>query len=193
MRSSRPASVYISTMATPSDGSNRPWPPSAGGEVEMLLGFLDYQRATLAWKCGGLTDEQLRIARHPSTVTLGGLLKHLASIEDEWFTEIVAGQSTPEPWASADPEAEPDWAWTSAAQDTGEKLRDLWSDRVARARAVVAVRIRDYGIAALDHTYQAWLGAVSLRWVILHMIEEYARHNGQADLIRESIDGLVGE
>jgi len=181
-------------VATPlPDGINRPWPPRAGGEGEMLLGFLDYQRATLAWKCGGLTDEQLRTARPPSMVTLGGLLKHLASIEDEWFTEIVAGQPTPEPWASADPEAAPGWAWTSAAEDSGKELRDLWSERVERARDVVAALIRDHGVAALDQTYAAWLGAVSLRWVILHMIEEYARHNGQADLIRESIDGQVGE
>jgi uncharacterized damage-inducible protein DinB len=175
------------------DGSKRPWPPRAGGEAETLLGFLDYQRATLAWKCSGLTDEQLRIARPPSTVTLGGLLKHLASIEDEWFTEVVAGRPAPEPWASAAPEAEPGWAWTSAADDRGEELRDLWAERVERARDVVVDRIRGNGVAALDQTYTAWLGAVSLRWVILHMIEEYARHNGQADLIRESIDGLVGE
>jgi len=159
----------------------------------MLLGFLDYQRATLAWKCGGLTDEQLRIARPPSSVTLGGLLKHLASIEDEWFTEVVALLPTPEPWASVDQQAEPDWAWTSATDDSGEELRALWAERVGRSRAVVADLIRAQGFGALDQTHAAWLGAVTLRWVILHMIEEYARHNGQADLIRESIDGLVGE
>jgi uncharacterized damage-inducible protein DinB len=180
-------------MATPnSDGSDRPWPPRCGDEVETLLGFLDYQRATLAWKCSGLTDEQLRIARPPSLVTLGGLLKHLASVEDEWFIEIVDGRPTPEPWASVHPETEPGWAWTSAADDTGADLRSLWTERVERARAVVADRIRDHGVGALDETHAAWLGAVSLRWVLLHMIEEYARHNGQADLIRESIDGLVG-
>ena len=159
----------------------------------MLLGFLDYQRATLAWKCGGLTDEQLRIVRPPSSVTLGGLLKHLASIEDEWFTEVVALGPPPEPWASVDQQATPDWAWTSAADDSGAELLALWAERVERSRAVVADRVRDQGVKALDQTHAAWLGAVSLRWVILHMIEEYARHNGQADLIRESIDGLVGE
>ncbi|MET0862749.1 MAG: DinB family protein [Nakamurella sp.] len=181
-------------MAAPgSDGTDRPWPPRAGGEADMLVGFLDYQRATLAWKCGGLTDEQLRVARPPSTITLGGLLKHLASIEDEWFTEVVAGKPTPEPWAGIDQETDPDWAWTSAADDSGEQLRSLWAERVDRARTVVGGLLRNSGVRALDELHSAWLGDVSLRWVMVHMIEEYARHNGQADLIRESIDGQTGE
>jgi uncharacterized damage-inducible protein DinB len=174
------------------DEQGRPLPPLDGGEVATLLGFLDYQRATLAWKCSGLTDEQLRIARAPSTVTLGGLLKHLARVEDDWFSEVVGGGPIGEPWASAD-EADPDWDWNSAADDSGDDLRALWAERVERSRAVVAGRLRDGGAEALGGTHAAWLGPVSLRWVIVHMIEEYARHNGQADLIREAIDGQTGE
>jgi hypothetical protein len=89
------------------DEYGRPEPPREGGEVATLLGFLDYQRATLEWKCRGLSDEQLRVALRPSSMTLGGLLKHLACVEDSWFTEVVAGEPALEPWASADFEADP--------------------------------------------------------------------------------------
>ncbi|SDX59218.1 Protein of unknown function [Modestobacter sp. DSM 44400] len=175
------------------DEHGRPLPPLAGGEVATLLGFLEYQRATLAWKCAGLTDDQLRVALSPSPIPLGGLLKHLAQVEDEWFTEAVGGEPTAEPWAGVDRAADPGWEWRSAADDSGDELRALWSERVQRARTVVGGRLRDGGAAALDDTHPAWLGRVSLRWVLSHMTEEYARHNGQADLIRESIDGQTGE
>ncbi len=159
-------------MTVPTANIALPWPP---GPAEAAL------------------DEQLRVALRPSTLTLGGLLKHLARVEDDWFTEVVGGEPTPEPWASPDTEADPDWAWTSAAKDSGDDLRALWAERVDRARAVVEGRIRDGGAEALGQTHSAWLGRVSLRWVIAHMVEEYARHNGHADLIRESIDGQTGE
>lgn len=175
------------------DEHGRPWPPRLSDEVATLLGFLDYQRATLAWKCDGLTDEQLRVALAPSPITLGGLLKHVAYIEDDWFTEVVGGEPTPEPWASVNRLKDPDWEFSSAAGDTGQELRALWAERVARSRAVVDRALRAGGDDPLGAAHTAWLGRVSLRWVILHMIEEYARHNGQADLIRESIDGATGE
>jgi uncharacterized damage-inducible protein DinB len=107
------------------DEYGRPEPPYEGGEVATLLGFLDYQRATLEWKCRGLSDEQLRVALRPSPMTLGGLLKHLACVEDSWFTEVVAGEPAPEPWASVDFQADPEWTWHSAASDSGEYLRAL--------------------------------------------------------------------
>jgi uncharacterized damage-inducible protein DinB len=171
------------------DGSDRPWPPINGGDLPTLLGFLDYQRATFAWKCAGLSDDQLRVALPPSSMTLGGMLKHLAAVEDGWFTEVVAGQPVPEPWANQDPE----WEWSNAENDTGEQLRELWTERCDRSRAIVKARIDDGGTDALEQTHAAWLGRVSLRWVLFHMIEEYARHNGHADLLRESIDGQTGE
>jgi hypothetical protein len=105
------------------DKHGRPEPPHDSAEAATLLGFLDYQRVTLQWKCHGLSDEQLRVALPPSPITLGGLLKHLACVEDSWFTEVVAGQSLPEPWASVDFEADPDWTWHSAAADSGDALR----------------------------------------------------------------------
>lgn len=175
------------------DGEERPFPPTNGGDLATLLGFLEYQRATFAWKCAGLADAQLRVALPPSSMTLGRMLKHLAAVEDGWFTEVVGGQPAPEPWASHDPDDERDWEWRSADEDGGDELRTLWAERVDRSRAVVQSCLDADGPAALDMTHPAWLGRVSLRWVLFHMIEEYARHNGHADLIRESIDGQTGE
>jgi uncharacterized damage-inducible protein DinB len=177
------------------DEHGRPEPPLASGEVATLLGFLDYQRATLEWKCRGLSDEQLRVALPPSSMTLGGLLKHLACVEDSWFTEVVAGQPAVEPWASVDFEADPEWSWRTAALDSGEYLRALWADGVHRSRAVVQAQLSKGDEVALLETHADWQlpNPVSLRWVLVHLIEEYARHNGHADLIRESIDGQTGD
>jgi uncharacterized damage-inducible protein DinB len=177
------------------DEYGRPEPPYEGGEVATLLGFLDYQRATLEWKCRGLSDEQLRVTLGPSAMTLGGLLKHLACVEDSWFTETVAGEPLPEPWASVDFEADPDWLWHTAASDSGEYLRTLWAERVSWSRAVVQAQLSRGEVAALSEPHAAWghEDPVSLRWILVHMIEEYARHNGHADLMRESIDGQMGD
>ena len=105
---------------------DRPDPPLAGTEVETLLGFLDFQRATLAWKCAGLDDQQLRARLHPTSMTLAGLLKHLARVEDGWFTDVVAERGMPAPWADLPWAAE----WEDSAADTGEELRRLWAERV---------------------------------------------------------------
>jgi uncharacterized damage-inducible protein DinB len=177
------------------DEYGRPDPPLAAGEVATLTGFLDYQRATLAWKTRGLSDEQLRASIHPTTMTLGGLLKHMAAVEDNWFNDVVGERPASEPWASADWEADEDWEWHSAAEDSADYLRDLWSERCERARRVVADLLAGGEEAALAATHPAWGGRahVSLRWVLVHMIEEYARHNGHADLLRESVDGETGE
>jgi uncharacterized damage-inducible protein DinB len=177
------------------DEHGRPEPPHEAGEAATLIGFLEYQRATLEWKCRGLTDEQLRVALPPSTMTLGGLLKHLACVEDGWFTQVAAGQPDPEPWGSVDWDADPDWEWRTAAEDSGDELRALWAERVGRSRAVVETLLRPGEDKALSQAHSNWGGraAVSLRWILTHMIEEYARHNGHADLIRESLDGQTGE
>jgi uncharacterized damage-inducible protein DinB len=168
------------------DDEGRPEPPLAGDEVQTLLGFLDYQRATLDWKCRGLTDEQLRAGLPSTALTLGGMLKHLARVEDHWFTEVVAeGES---PWVAVPWAAE----WQDAAQQTGDELRQLWADRVEASRRVVAAAL-ETGDLAVTHPAWGGQGHPSLRWVLVHMIEEYARHNGHADLLRESIDGETGE
>ncbi len=110
-------------------------------------------------------------------------------------TQVVAGESAPEPWAGVDWEADPDWEWRSAAQNSGDELRALWSARVERSRDVVESRLTEGPAAALAEAHSAGgdRGRFSLRWVLVHLIEEYARHNGHADLIRESIDGQTGE
>ncbi len=177
------------------DEQGRPEPPQEGDEAATLLGFLDFQRATLEWKCRGLNDEQLRVALSPTSMTLGSILKHLAYVEDYWCTEVVGGEQTPQPWAGADLDADPDWEWHSAVDDSGDELRALWAERVERSRAVVAARLGHGAVEALSVAHSAWggQGRVSLRWVLVHLIEEYSRHNGHADLIRESIDGQTGE
>src|SRR4051794_2828369 len=115
----------------------RPDPPLAGDEAETLTGFLGYQRATLGWKCSGLTDEQLRVRLPSSALSLGGLLKHLARVEDIWFTECVAEQPLPEPWASMPWAAE----WDNHVEQTGEELWALWMARVEASVEVVRARL----------------------------------------------------
>jgi uncharacterized protein DUF664 len=161
--------------------------PVAGDEPATLLGALDRNRRTFAWKCFGLPDEDMRRTLAPSSLTLAGLVKHLALVEDHHFT-LQFEATMPEPWASVDWEAEPDHPWTSAAADSAEELRTLWQAAVVRSRAVV-------DRLGLDQParYTEWDETPNLRRVVVDMIEEYARHTGHADLIRESIDGLVGE
>jgi uncharacterized damage-inducible protein DinB len=176
------------------DDHGRPEPPLDATEADTLLGFLDFHRATLEWKTRGLADEQLRTALAPSSMTLGGMLKHLALVEDHWFTEVAAGTPEPEPWASVDWAADRDWEWHSAAQDPGDALRALWAASVARSRTVTD-RLLAEGPEALGRLHARPTGQTqfSLRWILVHMVEEYARHNGHADLLREAIDGSVGE
>ena len=129
---------YVVIMAecemsgTRMDEQERPEPPRDCDEAATLVGFLDYQRETLRRKCRGLTDEQLRVTLPPSPITLGGLLKHLACVEDSWFTEVVAGEPLPEPWASVDFEADADWTWQSAATGVLSGLQRALLKRMVR-------------------------------------------------------------
>jgi len=175
------------------DEHGRPEPPHAADETATLLGFLDYQRTTLAWKCSGLDAAGLGATVAASSITLGGMLKHLAYVEEWWFSERLHGRDPVPPWDTVDWDADPDWDWHSAAEDSPEELLALWQDAVARSRYLVAEALADGG---LDRpARRAWRDgrAPSLRWILVHMIEEYARHNGHADLIRESVDGQTGE
>jgi uncharacterized damage-inducible protein DinB len=175
------------------DEHGRPEPPIAADETATLLGFLDYQRATLAWKCAGLDEAGLKATVGASSMTLGGMLKHLALVESSWFSRSLHGRDLEGLWAAVDWKADPDWEWHSAASDSPEQLLALWQDEVARSRTLVAEALADGGLDQLAK--RAWSDgrAPSLRWILCHMIEEYARHNGHADLLRESIDGKVGE
>src|SRR5207302_2482863 len=117
------------------DAQGRPEPPLAADETATLLGFLEYQRATLAWKCGGLDAAGLRATVAASSMTLGGMLKHLALVEDYWFSQRLHGRETVPPWDTADWDADPDWEWHSAAEDAPEQLVAFWQEGVARSRS----------------------------------------------------------
>ena len=167
-------------------------PPTAGDEIATQLGSLDRQRATLAWKCGGLDATAMRATVGVSSITLGGLLKHLAKVEDDYFSRSLLGRDQSPPWDTVDWDADPDWDWHSAAEDTPEQLMALWQDAVARSRSAVTEALAGAGLEQLVR-YIPWSESPSLRRILIDIIEEYARHVGHADLIRESVDGLVGE
>jgi uncharacterized damage-inducible protein DinB len=175
------------------DEHGRPEPPLLGDELATLTGFLDYQRATFAWKCGGLDSEALNRTVAASSMTLGGIMKHLALVEDIWFSESLHGRERGEPWATVDWEADRDWDFHSAADDSPDDLRALWGSTVERSRRSVTEALERGGLE--QRSAKTWPdgSGPSLRWILVHMIEEYARHNGHADLIRESIDGETGE
>jgi uncharacterized damage-inducible protein DinB len=178
---------------TSTDAQGRSLPPVAGDETSTLLGFLDYQRSTLAWKCSGLDRAQLARTAAASSITLGGLLHHLALVEDTWFGYRLAGAEPSEPWARVDWDADPDWEWRVAADLEPEVLFARWRETVERSRAQVAAVLTEGGLDRLASRPRSNGEVPSLRWILLHLIEEYARHNGHADLIRESIDGQTGE
>jgi uncharacterized damage-inducible protein DinB len=175
------------------DEQGRPEPPLAAGEVDTLLGFLEFQRATLAWKCSDLGATGLNATVGGLSMTLGGLLKHLAYVEDDWFSRWLHAQDRQPPWNTVDWKADPEWEWRTAAEDSPEQLRTLWQDAVARSRTLVADALADGGLDQLARRSWPDGRAPSLRWILCHLIEEYARHNGHADLLRESVDGLTGE
>ena len=182
-----------SAPMTDVDEQGRPEPPFAGDESATSLGFLEFQRATLAWKTQGLDAAGLGTTVAASSMTLGGMLKHLALVEDSWFSEWLLGRDLGPPWDAVDWDADPDWDWHSAAADTPGQLLTLWQDAVARSRSAVTEALADGGMGRLARRTWPDGRSPSLRWIVCHMIEEYARHNGHADLIRESIDGQTGE
>ncbi|TLW90667.1 DinB family protein [Saccharomonospora piscinae] len=165
--------------------SHRPSPPLRAGERETLRAFLGYHRATLAWKCEGLSDDALRRrSMPPSTLTLLGLVRHLAEVERAWFRRVINGEDVPLVWSAGG-----DY---QAAYDVGAATRAsafaAWQTETEHARRI------EREADSLDVTgYHRRSGeTVSLRLVMLHLIHEYARHNGHADLLREGVDGTVG-
>ncbi|CAN5839484.1 DinB family protein [soil metagenome] len=175
------------------DEQGRPEPPLAAGELDTLLGFLDFQRATLAWKSEGLDAAGLEATVGASSMTLGGILKHMAYVEDHWFSRSLHEHDPHPPWDAVDWTADRDWEWHSAAEDSPDQLFALWRDTVDRSRSLVAEALGHGGLDQLAK--RTWPDGrdPSLRWILVHMIEEYARHNGHADILRESVDGLTGE
>jgi len=161
------------------------------GEAATLIAFLDAQRMTLEWKASRLDDAQLAQRLPTSALSLGGMLRHLTRVEDYWFSEVLGRRETSlPPWDTLAWAAE----WDDHVESTGDQLRAEWDAAILRSRSVVDTRVAEGG-APLDVRYPAWdgNGSVTLRWVLVHMVEEYARHNGHADLLREAVDGETGE
>ena len=175
------------------DEQGRPEPPLAADEASTLQGYLDYQRATLDWKCRGLDARGLRATVGASTMALGGMMKHLTNVEDWWFSRVLLDRAPHSPWDTVDEDADPDWDWHSAVDDSPEQLRTSWRETVARSRALVDEALGTGDLGQLARRVWPDGRAPSLRWILCHMIEEYARHNGHADILRESIDGETGE
>lgn len=173
-------------------GTARWEPPLAGAEEEHLLGSLEKLRATFWWKASGLDAAGLRVRVGASSLTLGGLLKHLALVEDASTTMKLTGDSVGDPWETIWAGGE-DWPWTSAGDDSPQDLEALWRQSVVRSRARITTALAAGG---LDHPAAVDDGQghhASLRRLLHDLVEEYGRHTGHADLLREAVDGLVGE
>jgi len=165
-------------------------PSNSGPEQQALLAYLDHQRETMLLKAEGLTREQLGRPHPPSTLTLAGLLNHLALVEDTWFRVRFAGLADDPLWADHDWDADPDMEFRTALEVEPDELRQRYRDACARSRDVVArAEGLDQLSAGVSRDGRHW----DLRWVLLHMIEETARHAGHADLLREAVDGSVGD
>ncbi|GAA3591957.1 DinB family protein [Kineosporia mesophila] len=180
-------------VAVDVDEHGRPEPPFGGTEAETLIGFLEYLRATFAWKTGGLDAAGFSVTVPPSDMTLGGMVKHLAYVEDWWFGCFLLGAEPSPPWDTVDWNADGDWDWHSAADDTPEQVLALWQASVDRSREAVAKALTQGDMSQLAPRVHRTGRAPSLRWIVTHMIEEYARHCGHADLLRQAVDGSVGE
>jgi hypothetical protein len=171
-------------MAAMTTTPERTDPPCIADERTMLETWLDFHRDTLAMKCAGLDDDQLRTASAPpSDLTLLGLVRHMAGVERGWFRNVLAGEGAPHLYRTED---DPDGEFHDLDKaDTAESFA-TWRAEIARARELARGR-------SLDDVGLRRGKEVSLRWIYVHMIEEYARHNGHADLIRERIDGVTGD
>ncbi|MGA4507811.1 DUF664 domain-containing protein [Propionibacteriaceae bacterium G1746] len=167
-------------------------PPLAGSDAQHLAGMLDRLRYTFRWKADGLTREQLGQTLPPSMLSIGVLLKHLAVCEDDIFAWRINGEP-PEAWLSALDDVDPAvWQFTLTDDDTAEQLYDLYDQSVIRSRRRMAEIIAADRLDAQAH--QEWDGVhLSVRRCISDFIEELGRHTGHADLIREAVDGRVGE
>jgi len=171
----------------------RPEPAYRNSETAMLREFIDHYRATIRLQASGLDDAQLAQPLAPSDLTLGGMLKHLAFVEDYWFGYNLAGQEPVEPWRSADWEADPDWDWHSAGEHTHTELDAMLAEAIERSDRHLddALARGDLDQPMTRPRDPAKGETATLRWLLLHMVEEYARHTGHADLIRQSIDGAT--
>lgn len=167
------------------DASSRTEPPPVGDELATVVGFLEFHRETLEMKCSGLTDGQLRERSvPPSALSLLGLVMHLTEVERNWFRVCLAAEPTkPYYYSDDDPDGDFDNVDTMDVQEAFA----AWRRECARSREVLGT------FESLDELARSDGDPVTLRWVLVHMVEEYSRHNGHADLLRERIDGATGE
>jgi uncharacterized damage-inducible protein DinB len=168
--------------------TERAEPGLQAAEREMLTGWLDYHRATLAWKCEGLTDDQLRERSvPPSGLSLIGLVRHLTECERGWFRKVLLGEDLPGLYYT---DEDPDGDFNNVDSADAATVLRTWEQECAAAREAIA----GVDLDALSEKGDRRTGEpFSLRWILTHMIEEYARHNGHADLLRERIDGATGD
>jgi uncharacterized damage-inducible protein DinB len=163
--------------------AQRPEVPRAGDERTLLDAWLDYHRATLLMKCAGLSDDQLRLrSAEPSTLSLLGLVRHMTDVERSWFRRGVGDEHGPQVAPIYYSDERPDGDFDDLDDTPPAEVFAAYAEEVERCRAAAA------GVP-LDNLRDGW----SVRWIYLHMIEEYARHNGHADLLRERIDGATGD
>ncbi|HMD94770.1 MAG TPA: DinB family protein [Trebonia sp.] len=165
-------------------------PDPRAAERDTLAQYLDYQRETILIKTDGLTREQLARTLPTSALTLAGILYHLALVEESWLEVRFLGQPEREDWQGVNWEADPDWEFRTATTMEPEALRRRYRDACDRSRqaAALADSLDQLSAVKLSDGEQ-----FTLRWVLLHLVEETARHAGHADLLREAIDGEVGE
>lgn len=159
----------------------------------MLLFALDRSRMQFAWKTGGLDTAGLSKAHPPSTMTLGGLVKHLALIEDHKTSTWLTGEPLGAPWDQADFDADPDWEWRTGSQDPPDQLYALWFAAVGRTRAAITQALTRGDLGQPARFTMESGGSPNLRRLLVDLHDEYARHLGHADLMREAVDGLTGE
>jgi hypothetical protein len=171
-----------------------PWePPLAGSELDHLVGSLERLRATFRWKADDLDTAGLRTRIGASSLTLGGLLKHLALVEDHTFTAKLHGEPIGAPWDATEHDGVDDWEFFSADNDSPEDLYRYWDSALFRSRSRLAAALADGGLDQLVHAGRGAGEQASLRRLLYDLIEEYGRHTGHADLLREAVDGRVGE
>ena len=175
-------------MTTIFDPADRAQTPLVADEKTMLLGMLAFQRDALRWKCSGLTAEQLALEHAPSVLSLGGLLKHLAVVEFSWVHMTFARGDDSPAWSTQRQEGQDGWSLRTTAEETPQVLFDRLTQAQRRTERIVG---EAPSLEALSQE-MPYGQPCSLRWVLLHLVQEYGRHLGHADLIREAVDGTVG-
>lgn len=174
-------------------GDSTVQPTSRSAESDALLSVLERNRRTFAWKTSGLDAAGMRATTAASTMTLGGLVKHMALVEADWVAVKLVGQEYGPPWDAVDFDEDSEWEWRTGAQDPPEVVEKLYRDAVERSRELVARVLEERGLDGPASF--AWPDGrtPSVRAMLLDLIEEYARHTGHADILREAVDGRVGE